>query len=399
MFKDKIFKYYFWVVFSIAIPVIVYIVYPGVDGIPSTIKTALILFVYILMRKKRLVAYNLSNKYFKLMLVVILLGIIHSFLTNEMNRLNLALLVLNTISWFLVVMVNMVSNVSSIGYFVRAFIYVMIPTAVFSGYYWYGFFAFDVPHILTQLSLCLLISPFFSRKMQIVLIGALISGVIFDYSVRSCLLTALVTISLYLCYKFVSDQLFEKIAKWARVSFFVAPVVFVILGVTGTFNIFADFAEQDFSEIPLSNGRKSESHTFNVDSRTAVYYDVLLNTRDVKDVLIGHGAIINLDSLWIETRHSVEAGMLNMFYRYGLIGCFVIFLLLWYVTKLGMYHSNNRLTMMAALYLSYKFLLSFVDDANIDVSTYIAMGICLNSYIRSLSDNDLSVLLSKVKLI
>lgn len=397
--KDLSFKYYFWVVFSIVIPIITYILYPGTDAIPNIIKTTLILSMYHKMRYRGLIANNIHIGKLYLFIFVIIFGIIHSLLTCPMNYTNIALLVMDNISWLTALILFMVKDIASIGRFVKAFVWVLIPTAIVSGFYWYGFFQFDVPHILTMLALCLLISPYFSVKIQFVIICSLLAGTIYDYSVRSCLLTALVSFSLYLLYRLCPANIFKKVAIASRRCFFIAPFIFAILGVTQTFNIFADFESMDMSNISLSNGRKSESHTFNVDSRTVVYVDVLNSIQDPYDLLVGQGSVINLESAWTETRHSVEAGILNIFLRYGLIGCFVFFYLAWHFSRVGIKKTNNMLTVLAGLFIAYKFLLSFMDDANIDPTVYIAMGICINPYIRNLTDKDIESQLKKVSLV
>lgn len=397
--KDLFFKYYFWVVFFIAIPIITYILYPGTDAIPNVIKITLIFIMYHKMKNRGLIADNIKIGKLYLFIFVIIFGIIHSLLTCPMNHINIALLVLDNISWLTALIIFMVKDIASIGRFVKAYILILIPTAIVSGFYWDGFFQFDVPHILTLFALCLLISPFFSIRIQLIIICSLLAGIIYDYSVRSCLLTALVTFSLYLLYRLCPSNLFKKIAIVSRHFFLMAPFIFLILGVTQTFNIFADFESMDMSNISLSNGRKAESHTFNVDSRTMVYADVVKSIQNPYDLLVGQGSVINLESEWTETRHSVEAGILNIFLRYGLIGCFVFFYLAWHFSRVGIKETNNMLTVLAGLYIAYKFLLSFMDDANIDPSVYIAIGICINPYIRNLTDKDIEFRLKKVKVV
>ena len=58
----------------------------------------------------------------------------------------------------------------------------------------------------------------------------------------------------------------------------------------------------------------------------------------------------------------------------------------WKISNLGMYKTNNTLTLLASLFVAYKFAYMFIEDPNINIATYISLGICINDKIRMMTD-------------
>lgn len=383
-------KYYVYALVAYAIPIIGYIFNPGTVGSFAIVKAFILIFLFFKFRNQLGDSELLHDKRVKWFAVIILFGIINFLLRGKYDWMSLALMFSSVLGYFSVFYCVMILNIQSLMYSLRAFILVLLPTAILSYMYWDGFLGVDVPHILTPFALFFIITPFIKNKMiKYVIIVVYLFSVIFDTSVRACLLTGIVSVLILISYKFAPTHLFSKISKSLRYAFFVLPIVFLCLGIWGNFNIFSEMENADVSKFDTGSGRKSEMRSLNTDSRTGVYLDVLYSIEGVSDIMIGKGEVINLESTWIETRHSVEAGILNIFLRYGLIGCVVFFLILWHSTKEGLYNTNNTLTQIVAIYLAYKFLYMFIEDANINISTFIAMGICMSESIRSLTNEQI----------
>ena len=190
--------------------------------------------------------------------------------------------------------------------------------------------------------------------------------------------------------------MFKKVAKFIRYALFILPIVLFILGVSGKFNIFEEIADQEVS-VTLDN-KKNRTDDYLVDSRTVVYYDVLRSINSPERLIIGQGVIFNIKTVFAEHnsnfesgRKNVEAGLLNILLRYGILGVITFFLLLFVSSGLGINHSNNSMTVLTGIYISFKFLFLFVEEANISISTYLALSICLNPYIRHLTDYDIKL--------
>jgi hypothetical protein len=386
--KEKIFRYYLYTVGAITIPIIVYILYPGVSGIPSVISALLVFFVFLKMRKVNLLTNVNVIENFKWLLLVIMLGAVNSVIHVEHNHFNIALLIGHLLSWLMLCVCYMIKDIKSVYSFATAYLFILLPTAFLSAISWSGFLLYDVPHILLPLSLFLLVCPFLAFKLRVIIVLALVASFIYDSSSRSCLLTMGFCFFLFISYYLFSKRFVPNFLKTIRILFFIIPILFLILGVSGRFNVFAGVEELDVSEYNLES-RKSDTHMLNTDSRTGVYMDVLASIEGPADILFGKGVVIILPSAWTDDRNSVEAEILNLYLRYGLIGCVVFFSLLWRISKKGMYETKNTLTMLISAYIAYRFMFMFIEDAGINPSIYVALGICLNPTIRNMTDKEI----------
>ena len=388
-------KYYIYTLLAYAIPIIGYVYNPGSVGAFSIIQAVLLFILYTSLRKKGIIAPPKYDKRIKWFGFVILFGIIHFFSKGNYDWTSMSLLISSLIGYLSIFYFIMVQDIRCVKYYLKAFVMVLIPTAFISYLNWNGFLGFDIPHIIAPFALFFLLTPFFTNKLiKYSVIVIYLAAVISDVSVRSCLLTGVICSCVLILYKFTSASLFSKIANSLRYFFLITPLFLLALALFADFNVFAEMESTDVSSFETGSGRKSDSRSLNTDSRTGVYLDVLYSLENVRDVVFGKGEVINLETTWIDVRHSVEAGILNIFLKYGLVGCIVFFLIFWHSTKQGVYNTNNTLTQLVAIYLSYKFFYMFIEDANINISTLIAYGICMNSRIRNLTDSEIKIILS-----
>lgn len=390
--EENSFQYYLFTVGAIIIPIVTYILFPGISGIPGALSSMLVFLIFYIMPKSNFFVKKNFIRNFKWLLIVILFGALHAIVSVPMNRINIVLLITHLLSWLMICICYMIKDVRSVKYFLNAYLLILIPTAFISASLWTGFLTFDVPHILLPLSLFLIISPYFSINKSIFIIIILFLSIVYDSSSRSCLLTMFVCFLFYIIVFLFPNGIVEKILKVARVTFFIAPLVLLVLGVLGLYNVFASFESLDASSYSMES-RKTEGRLWNTDSRSTVYLDVKNNIDGPTDILLGKGSVIILPSSFTSDRHNVEAEILNIYLRYGLIGCVVIFVLLWKISKKGMSETNNSLTMLISVYIAYRFMFMFIEDAGINPSLYVALGICLNPSIRRMTDHQLKMAL------
>ena len=382
---DK-FYYYLLSVIASAIPIIGYILNPGTVGIFVIIQNVLLIYVFLRLKRAGFFKSIMIPSIIKWYFIVILMGILNYLLFGEKNNLNNLLLISSILNQTSFLYCFMVSGTDSLKFFFKSFVIVFIPCSVFSYQYFDGFLGFDYPHIISYLALFVVLGSFFPKRISLPLLIIYAIAIISDVSVRACLLTFLFCMFVIVMKYFMPHKLFVKSAKRLRICLFALPIFFVILGYMGNFNVFANLEENDFSELNIGSGRKDDSRKINTDSRTGVYQDVIGSVEGSVDFIFGKGEVINLDVDWISTRHSVEVGILNVFLRYGILGCFVFFLMFWKISNLGMYKTNNTLTLLASLFVAYKFAYMFIEDPNINIATYISLGICINDKIRMMTD-------------
>lgn len=392
--NNSFFLNYLIATLALILPIVVYVAYPGTSGVPSILMSIIIFGNYILMKDLGFCSVIKLDFFFKLFFLIIILGILLTLTTSSFEGNDVPLLLVHVLSWLSMVVLLMVRDVTSVFAFTKCYLITYIPCAIYSYYYYTGFGLYDVPHILDKLCLFLMISMFFPKKYQLILLTALIMAPIYDISARACLITTLFGILFYVCSKLLPMFLIKYVIRLFRIFFLLAPIVFVLLATYTSYNILSEIEEIDLTELDVSKGRKSEGRTINIDTRTEVYKDVFFSIENTSDLLIGKGSVIHLDSMWTALRNNVEAGILNIFLRYGLIGCMVFFIIIWITSRKGVYESNNLLTMLSGLYVSFRFSLSFLDDPSIDPVLYIAMGICLNANIRSMTNNQIKAVLS-----
>lgn len=392
--KESVFKYYIYTVVGIIIPVVAYILSPGHAGIPGALSAIWVFVVFCTMRQSKLLTQTRLFPYFKWLIIVIAIGAFQAVINLNSDQVRFTLFITHLLSWLMISICYLVKDANSIKYFAEAYLLVLIPTAFLSAFTWSGFLMFDVLHILLPLTLFLLICDFFPKMYRILIIAVLFIGLIYDSSSRSCLLTIIVCVSLYIVNIFLPKIIVKHILRYARILFFIAPIVLLFLGIFGNFNVFSSIEGMDVSSYNIES-RKSEDRLLNTDSRTGVYLDVLNNIEGPSDIIIGKGCVITLPSAWTTDRHSVEAEFLNIYLRYGLVGCVVFFLLLWKISNKGMYETNNTLTMLVSVYIAYRFLFTFIEDAGLNPIIYVALGICLNPSIRNMTDEQLKIVLNK----
>lgn len=383
------FNYYLLSVIAFAIPTIGYILNPGTIGIFVIIQNVLLIYVLYMLNRagcfKTIKIPTIIKWYF----AVIIMGILNFLLFGEKNNLNTVLLISSILSKSSFLYCFMVDGKDSLKFFYKSFLIVFIPCSIFSYLYFDGFQGFDYPHIISNLALFVLLGSFFPKRISLPLLVIYVFTILSDLSVRACFLTLLFCMSVIIMKNFMPHKLFVKSAKRLRFFLFAIPLLLVLLGYIGSYNIFSSIEKQDFSELRLDAGRKDDARTINTDSRTGIYQDVYSSIERPSDFIFGKGEVINLDVDWIATRHSVEAGILNVFLRYGILGCFIFFLMFWKISSWGIYHTNNTLTILASLYLSYKFAYMFIEDPDINIATYLALGICMNNKIKMMTDKKL----------
>ena len=195
--------------------------------------------------------------------------------------------------------------------------------------------------------------------------------------------------------------------KFVGLFFIFSPIVFVILALMFNYNIFEKIDGIDSSNIyETFTASSDKGRDFGVDSRSVIYLDVYESIRSPSDLLFGLGAngktdtylqLVNTEDLnshiLKEGRSMTESGMLNMFQWGGIIGVFFYSLIFWRASYLGIYRSNNWFCVMAGVWLSFKYLYSFLDDTlqfnPTTIFFFMTIGLCFNPYIRSMNNSEL----------
>lgn len=385
-------KIVFYIVLASVIPTIANIFNPGTVGIPQLI--AQIVIAYLLYNLYGTRQYELLDGgfIFKSWLIILFFGAVRAFLINYSSYAGIrdSLLALLNISTAFCAYLGGLENTKT---YLKAFLIIILPCAIISSLKWDAYGLTDVAHILYPISLLLLLTPYVSKKWRITMIAIALFSFFHDVSVRSNVLLlsfSAVLLILYFISKYNYQIRFRKIT-W--IACFILPALFLFLGISGRYNFFAELIS---TNINISSGSKDRAYM--VDSRTAVYEDVFRSFDDAGSLILGNSPVSKIKTQMNiqdqeKGRNRTESGFLNILYFYGVIGILCYMCLSMYASHLAVFRSNNRLATLIGLYVAFKFLFIFIEEPSITMTTYFAIGLCLNPEFRNMEEEEVKQIL------
>lgn len=385
-------KIVFLIVLASVIPTIANIFNPGTVGIPQLI--AQIIITYLLFNLYDTKQYErLDGKLLlSLWFIILFIGALRAFLNNYSSYSGIrdSLLALLNIATVYCVFLGGLQNTKV---YMKAFLIIMLPCAIISSYKWDAYGFTDVAHILYPISLFLLLTPYVSKIWRIFLIAVALFSFFYDISVRSNVLLLSLSVILILLY-FISKYNYQiKFRKITWFASFILPIIFLFLGISGRYNFFAELMSSD---VNISGGSKNRAYM--VDSRTAVYEDVFHSFKGAESLLFGNSPVTKIKTRMNimerkEGRNRTESGFLNILYFYGIVGILCYMCLSIYASYLAISHSNNKLATLVGLYVAFKFIFIFIEEPSITMTTYFAIGLCLNPMFRNAEEDEVKQIL------
>lgn len=188
----------------------------------------------------------------------------------------------------------------------------------------------------------------------------------------------------------IKDYIIHTIMKITYIICIVIPIVFVYLGYTNKFNVFA-----------MNEYITVENKENIVDTRSFLYRLVNQKLIDSQKTWIGLGGISNywddfntdskITSLKNKGRTATESGVLNMYLYGGWIGAFLFSSLFWVSAFYGIFRSENIICKTIGCFIIFRWVISFVDEPEIwlcsNLMLYLFMGICLNKRLRMVQNS------------
>ncbi|HEY4111798.1 hypothetical protein [Puia sp.] len=192
---------------------------------------------------------------------------------------------------------------------------------------------------------------------------------------------------------------FRNYLRWlvkpVHAVLFLAPIVLFYLGITGSYNIFAQAEKSGSYTVKAQKGDLGEVNLTG-DTRTFLYEEVLSTLYTNGSVMAGEGATGTYTTEYFETaddtgrRYGSEVGVLNLALYSGTIGVLIYLGVLFSCSWYAIYRSNNFLCKMLGLVLAVRWLLFFVEEfTNFDLNTFflwLIMGLVANSNFRSMGN-------------
>ncbi|GEM_PF-3571629 len=204
---------------------------------------------------------------------------------------------------------------------------------------------------------------------------------------------------------------FRKIANFVlHFFFYLLAIVLVILGLTGTFNVFHAFRGDTPSEITVNMSDPSEidyeiQSELTADTRTFLYEDVIASAIVEDYVLFGRsvgrgntllsGAFADAEKLTGNERLMNEVQMLNIFTWMGIVGVIAYSLLYFQASCLGLFYSKNKYVPIIACAIAFHWALAWMEEAAMfkitDLALFLMMGICFSPQFRKMSDQEFRI--------
>ncbi len=261
---------------------------------------------------------------------------------------------------------------------------------------------FDVNHELygrtIALAACffILLSPYMKLKWRLLTFVVAATSVVLAFDFRTNLLRIGVATLLF-GYYYLRNYLPRMLPKVACSLLFLAPLVFLFLGITDRFDIFNPTDDIEKYDYAYDNG--SEKNVV-ADTRTFLYQEVFASMQSKNSFVFGEGGNGTYKTEFFEEntdynkgRYGAEAGFLNTLLYSGIIGVLLYGAMLFAAAYYAISDSNNFLCKMLAIFLAFRWLLSFVEDIpKYDGNYYfiwIAVGLCLSKKFRAMTDADI----------
>jgi hypothetical protein len=266
----------------------------------------------------------------------------------------------------------------------------------------------DFVKSISPVYILILMIPYVNKKVSICIISLVIISFTSDFTNRSNLINILIAFMIISTFVYRKWKWMLNLVKSFRVILLLAPVTFLIMGLSGVFNIFLIGDSMSNYSIASDSGNKQD---LLIDSRTSIYVDVFSQLKEDDAFVFGLGAsgktktsltdiqYSDFDVIYKEGRRGTESGMLNYIQWGGLLGGLIYFLLFVNASYLGIYKSNNWFCVMLGLWVAFKGLFSFIEDPNIfavnSIFVFLSIGICFSKKLRCLDDAELKSMFNK----
>lgn len=346
-------------------------------------------------------SFNSNYKIIKYYLIWAIIGIIRGlFIADcywEYNQLTIGIMSLS-----LPLLVFIFDEPSFVLQFKKTWLKYCIPTFIVFFYWTVGATQF----YLSPLFLLGCFIPLMPFKWKIIIIILLLMMGI-ELSNRSQFVK--VAISFMIAFAFYYHKYIPlKLIKFSHCFLYVAPIVFLFLGITGKFNIFKDSFSEDSKGKYESVQSDGNVEDITQDNRTFIYLEVINSAIKHNYYLYGRSPARGNDSFYFydigiannkdykkKERFMNEMCHTNIFTWLGLIGIFLYSYIYLKSSYLAVYKSNSYAMKMIGCLIAFHWAFGWIEDmnrydiSNISLWIIIAMGFSIK--FRTMSDSDFSI--------
>jgi len=262
----------------------------------------------------------------------------------------------------------------------------------------YGFY-------LMPVSFLLLFLPALSIRHRVILLG--FTAIVFfaDLGARSNIIKFGMPFLLLIIY-YLRDKLSIKTIEFIRLTMIITPFILLTLGAANIFNVF-EISEYmgELKGSGLDDEGKRGTIDVTADTRTFIYEEVIQSAINNEYWIFGRTPARGNDSptfgpfLYELTgryeRLGNEIGVANVFTWTGIVGVILYLFVFYRASYLAINRSENIYAKILGVYVSFRWLYSWIEDVNNFSINYfmlfIMVGLCFSYSFRSMTDNEVTV--------
>lgn len=259
---------------------------------------------------------------------------------------------------------------------------------------------------LIPITFLLLFLPILNKRQKTLLLGATFIVLVADLGARSSVIKFSLPLLILIIYYF-RNIIPVKTIETLRLSLFIIPILFLVLGVSGVFNVFKmnEYIKGEYTSMGVDGEGNIVEQDIIVDTRTFLYVEVLESAVNNNYWLLGRTPARGNDSdtfgvLAAELtgryeRIENEIGLANVFTWTGIVGVILYFLIFYRATFLAINKSRNIYVKMLGVYVAFRWLFSWIEDVNNFSLNYfmlmIMLGLCFSYSFRNMTDNEIII--------
>mgnify|MGYP000850957400 FL=1 len=259
---------------------------------------------------------------------------------------------------------------------------------------------------LMPVTVMILFFPAFTVRQRFFILLLTVAVIFSDFGARSNILKFGVPFIILAIY-YLKEKISVRVIEIARVSLFIAPVLFFVLGVTHVFNVFNmnEYIKGDYVAVGTDNEGNRVEMSATADTRTFIYIEVLESAINNNYWLLGRTPARGNDSNTFgvlaaeltgrNERLANEIGLANVFTWTGVMGVVLYFLIFFRASYLAVNRSKNIYIKMLGVFIAFRWLFSWIEDVNNFTVNYfmlmIILGICFSHSFRKMTNNEIVV--------
>lgn len=248
--------------------------------------------------------------------------------------------------------------------------------------------------------------PIYSKKWRVILLLLMLLMMFADMGARSQVIkTGVVFLgSVGYIFRHSISFSFLKFTHWLC---YIAPLILLVLGISGTFNIFEDLASNEgkYVERKIDKEGRMVEDDLSADTRTFIFEEIISSAVKNEYVICGRTPARGNDSQYfgatnaedlktgLYERHSNETGLPSLFTWLGLIGLILISLIYLRCSYLAVYCSNNIYMKLLGCFVAFRWAYGWIEDmygfSPMILSLFMVMGMSLSSYFRNMNDEEM----------